>query len=239
MCVASSLSLIVRVWIFHQVEEGCVILVYAIMSRVTKWKIEKAKVKAVFRLQFHATHIPQHGWEKLFISFIPTETGKATAKTSKANVRGGSCKWADPVYETTRLLLDSKTKQYDDKLYKIVVGMGTSRSSILGEATINLADYADASQPSVIALPLHGSDHGTILHVTVQLLTAKTGFREFEQQRDKDLQSGNNANKETENNTAKSSSELQIPDDLVNKAKTRMQLREEANIHEEYSDSQA
>lgn len=66
--------------------------------------------------------IPQN-WEKLFISFIPTDTGKAIAKTSKANVRGGSCKWADPIYETTRLLLDSKTKQYDDKLYKLVVGM--------------------------------------------------------------------------------------------------------------------
>ncbi|KAK9056451.1 hypothetical protein SSX86_023812 [Deinandra increscens subsp. villosa] len=209
------------------------------MSRVTKWKIEKAKVKVVFRLQFHATNIPQNGWEKLFISFIPNETGKATAKTSKANVRGGSCKWADPIYETTRLLLDSKTKQYDDKLYKVVVGMGTSRSSILGEATINLADYADASQPSVIALPLHGSDHGTILHVTVQLLTAKTGFREFEQQRDKGLQSGNNVTKESEHSTAMlSSSELQIPDDLVNKAKTRIQLREETSIHGEYSDSQ-
>ncbi|KAF5809247.1 hypothetical protein HanXRQr2_Chr04g0154951 [Helianthus annuus] len=26
------------------------------MSRVAKWKIEKAKVKVVFRLQFHATN---------------------------------------------------------------------------------------------------------------------------------------------------------------------------------------
>ncbi|XP_071709954.1 uncharacterized protein [Rutidosis leptorrhynchoides] len=203
------------------------------MSRVTKWKIEKAKVKVVFRLQFHATNIPQGGWDKLFISFIPTETGKATAKTNKTNVRNGSCKWADPIYESTRLLLDSKSKQYDDKLYKLVVGTGTSRSSILGEATINLADYADASQPAVIALPLHGSDQGTILHVTIQLLTAKTGFREFEQQRDKGLQ------RESEISTAKlSSSVLQIPDDLVNKAKTRMQNREETNMHEEYSDSQ-
>lgn len=67
--------------------------------------------------------IPLSGWEKLFISFIPTETGKATAKTSKANVRNGTCKWADPIYETTRLLVDSKSKQYDDKLYKLVVGM--------------------------------------------------------------------------------------------------------------------
>nr|GEX51461.1 hypothetical protein [Tanacetum cinerariifolium] len=206
------------------------------MSKVTKWKPEKAKVKVVFRLQFHATHIPQKGWEKLFISFIPTETGKATAKTSKANVRNGTCKWADPVYETTRLLLDSTSKLYDEKLYRLVVGMGTSRSSILGEATINLADYADASQPAAISLPLTGSDHGTILHVSVQLLTAKTGFREFEQQRDKGLQSGNNVNKETESNTARSSySDLESLDDQMNKAKTQVQLREETNIHEDCS----
>lgn len=32
------------------------------MSRITKWKIEKTKVKVVFRLQFHATHV----------SFTPT-----------------------------------------------------------------------------------------------------------------------------------------------------------------------
>ncbi|GJY74893.1 protein STRUBBELIG-receptor family 8 [Tanacetum coccineum] len=77
---------------------------------------------------------------------------------------------------------------------------GTSRSSILGEATINLADYSDASQPAAISVPLIGSDHGTILHVFVQLVTAKTGFRKFEHQRDKGLQSGNNIDKETEPN---------------------------------------
>ncbi|GJR65914.1 hypothetical protein Tco_0011979 [Tanacetum coccineum] len=55
---------------------------------------------------------------------------------------------------------------------------------------------------AAISLPLVGSDHGTILHVFVQLLTAKTGFREFEQQRDKGLQNGNNVDKVTEPNTA-------------------------------------
>nr|GME04809.1 putative leucine-rich repeat-containing protein DDB_G0290503 isoform X1 [Ipomoea batatas] len=163
------------------------------MSRITKWKLEKNKVKVVFRLQFHATHIPQTGWDKLFISFIPADSGKTTAKTTKASVRNGSCKWADPIYETTRLLQDVKNKEYDEKLYKIVVAMGSSRASILGEATINLAEHADASKPSVVALPLHGGNTGTILHVTVQLLTSKTGFREFEQQRElreRGLQSG-------------------------------------------------
>lgn len=67
--------------------------------------------------------VPQTGWDKLFISFIPADTGKPTAKTTKANVRNGSCKWGDPIYETTRLLQDSKSKQYDEKLYKLVVSM--------------------------------------------------------------------------------------------------------------------
>ncbi|GAB4861019.1 hypothetical protein Ancab_036181 [Ancistrocladus abbreviatus] len=154
------------------------------MSSVTKWKLEKAKVKVVFRLQFHATHIPQNGWDKLFVSFVPTDCGKVTAKTTKANVRNGTCKWADPIYETTRLLQDAKTKQYDEKLYRLLVTMGSSRSSLLGEVNINLADYVDALKPTVVSLPLHGSESGAILHVTVQLLTSKTGFREFEQQRE-------------------------------------------------------
>ncbi|KAG8091434.1 hypothetical protein GUJ93_ZPchr0012g21146 [Zizania palustris] len=154
------------------------------MSRVRKWKIEKAKVKVVFRLQFHATNVPSTGWDKLFLSFISADTGKVSAKTNKANVRNGSCTWPDPIYEATRLLQDSRTKTYDDKLYKIVVAMGTSRSSILGEVDVNLAEFAEALKPASITIPLCGCEFGTILHLTAQLLTTKTGFREFEQQRE-------------------------------------------------------
>nr|GEU55359.1 hypothetical protein [Tanacetum cinerariifolium] len=65
------------------------------------------------------------------------------------------------------------------------------------------------ADPAAISLPLIGSDHGTILHVSIQLLTAKTV-----QQRDKGLQSGNNIDKETKPNTARSSSfELEMLDD--------------------------
>ncbi|KAL9244216.1 hypothetical protein vseg_018018 [Gypsophila vaccaria] len=143
-------------------------------------QLEKPKVVRVeFRLQFHATHIPQTGWNNLFVSIIP-DSCKATAKTSKTNVRNRSCVWADPIYETTRLLHDPKTNQYEEKVYRLVVAMGTSRSSLLGEAQINLSDYLDSSKPSVVALPLHGSDCGAILHVLVQLLTSKAGLREVE-----------------------------------------------------------
>ncbi|KAL6962630.1 hypothetical protein U1Q18_037589 [Sarracenia purpurea var. burkii] len=222
------------------------------MSRVGKWKLEKTKVKVVFRLQFHATHIPQAGWDKLFISFIPADSGKATAKTTKANVRNGTCKWADPIYETTRLLQGSTRKQYDDKLYKFVVAMGSSRSSVLGEASINLADYADALKPSIIALPLHGCDSGTILHVTVQLLTSKTGFREFEQQRElreRGLHTGTDLNRHGGFGTEKESSSVEFANGQTDKANARVRFRpdsnelpsveEEVRLTEEYADSAA
>ncbi|MCH95379.1 hypothetical protein A2U01_0016354, partial [Trifolium medium] len=114
--------------------------------------------------------IPQSGWDKLFISFIPADSGKVTSKTTKANVRNGTCKWSDPIYETTRLLQDIKTRQFDEKVYKLVVGMGSSRSSILGEANIDLADFVDALKPTAIALPLNGSEPGVTLHVRISEL---------------------------------------------------------------------
>ncbi|KAI7980926.1 hypothetical protein LOK49_Contig92G00018 [Camellia lanceoleosa] len=222
------------------------------MSRIAKWKIEKTKVKVVFRLQFHATHVPQAGWDKLFISFIPADSGKATAKTTKTNVRNGTCKWGDPIYETTRLLQDSKSKQYDEQLYKFVVAMGSSRSSILGEASINLADYADALKPSVISLPLHGCNSETILHVTVQLLTSKTGFREFEQQRElreRGLQTGSDLKRHDDFGSGKASSSEEIANDQMDKVNARVRFRpeskelptleEEAGLPEDSADSAA
>uniref|UniRef100_A0A0E0EX00 C2 NT-type domain-containing protein n=1 Tax=Oryza meridionalis TaxID=40149 RepID=A0A0E0EX00_9ORYZ len=194
------------------------------MSRVPKWKIEKAKVKVVFRLQFHATNIPSTGWDKLFLSFISADTGKVSAKTNKANVRNGSCKWPDPIYEATRLLQDSRTKTYDDKLYKIVVAMGTSRSSILGELDVNLAEFAEALKPVSIALPLRGCEFGTILHVTAQLLTTKTGFREFEQQRE----TGAKSTQQLVNQRSHDPSEIGVAssDIYSHKANARIKLKE-------------
>ncbi|KAG5034639.1 hypothetical protein JHK87_009549 [Glycine soja] len=225
------------------------------MSRVTKWKIEKTKVKVVFRLQFHATHIPQSGWDKLFISFIPADSGKATSKTTKANVRNGTCKWADPIYETTRLLQDIKTRQYEEKFYKFVVAMGSSRSSILGEANINLADFVDALKPTAVALPLNGSEPGVALHVTVQLLTSKTGFREFEQQRElreRGLQTTSDQGTHDESADSKESSPDQNANNHMNKVHSRVKLKRESKdlprisslegesgVNEDYADSAA
>ncbi|KAK8681730.1 hypothetical protein V6N13_054132 [Hibiscus sabdariffa] len=234
------------------------------MSRITKWKIEKTKIKVVFRLQFHATHIPQSGWDKLYISFVPADSGKTTAKTTKANVRNGTCKWADPIYETTRLLQDTKTKQFDEKHYKLVVAMGSSRFSLLGEATINLADYADASKPSVVPLPLLGCDSGAILHVraftflktffgdhvTVQLLTSKTGFREFEQQREvgeSRLQVGPDRNSPDQSYSGKAPVSEEVINNYMDKLNARVRFKEKSKeaplleddvgLNEDYGDS--
>ncbi|XP_030453539.1 protein MLP1 [Syzygium oleosum] len=218
------------------------------MSRISKWKPEKTKTKVVFRLQFHATHIPQTGWDKLFISFIPADSGKATAKTTKANVRNGTCKWADPIYETTRLLQDIRTRQYDEKPYKLVVAMGSSRSSLLGEATINLSDYADALKPSSVSLSLRGCDSGAILHVTIQLLTSKTGFREFEQQRElreRGLLTTSDQNGRSESVSGRLSSSEEIVSEHTDYARVRfkhesrelLSNEEEMVLNEEHADS--
>ncbi|XP_042408200.1 sporulation-specific protein 15-like isoform X1 [Zingiber officinale] len=217
------------------------------MSRIPKWKIEKTKVKVVFRLQFHATHIPQQGWDKLFISLIPIDVGKTTAKTNKVNVRNGSCKWPDPIYETTRLLQDAKTKTYDEKLYNLLVATGSSRSSFLGEVNINLADFADALRPSSVLLPLTNCDFGTILHVTVQLLTSKTGFREFEQQRELSVRGIQmiSSNKNIPVDTEAASPE--IVNEVAEKANLRVRFKQDrmklpsleqvGESNEEYEDS--
>lgn len=204
-------------------------------------------MKVVFRLQFHATHIPQTGWDKLFVTFISADTGKVTAKTSKSHVRNGTCKWADPIYETTRLLQDANTKQYDEKLYKLVVATGSARSSLLGEANINLADYADEPKPTSLALPLLGCDSGTVLHVAVQLLTSKTGFREFEQQselREGGLQTTNNRIREVP--SAKLSASRRMALDKTEKANSRVRFQSDSSeipslgdveLTEDYADS--
>ncbi|XP_038875184.1 uncharacterized protein PFB0145c isoform X2 [Benincasa hispida] len=128
--------------------------------------------------------------------------------------------------------------------------MGSSRSSILGEANINLADYADAMKPSAVALPLNGCESGTILHVTVQLLTSKTGFREFEQQRElreRGLQTFSDQNSHGESPSGKMSPSKDSVNNHSNKVNARIRskgvynelplLEDEVGRKEEYADS--
>lgn len=140
-------------------------------------------MKVDFRLQFHATRVPLSGWDKLVVSLIPLETGKVSARTSRGLVRNGTCQWPDPVIESTKIPQDPSTGKCDEKLYKLLVQMGSLGVGILGETTINLSEYINADSPDALSLPLKNCNAGTLLHVKIQCLTPKRSSRGFEQQR--------------------------------------------------------
>ncbi|PSS31670.1 Sporulation-specific protein [Actinidia chinensis var. chinensis] len=107
-------------------------------------------------------------------------------------------------------------------------------------------------KPSIVALPLHGCDSGTVLHVAIQLLTSKTGFREFEQQRElreRGLQTGTDQNRHEGFGTGKVSSSVEFTNDQTDKVNARVRFRpeskdlpsleEEVGLTEEYADSAA
>ncbi|CAK9277643.1 unnamed protein product [Sphagnum jensenii] len=135
------------------------------MFKSLKKKPEKAKEAIDFKLKFHATRVPLQGWEKLVISVVSLETRKAVAKTARAVVKNGNCQWQDPIVESTRLQLNQTTNEYEEKFYKLVVSSGSSRAGILGEALINLGEFADFNHPAQRALPLKNCNSGTVLHV--------------------------------------------------------------------------
>ncbi|XP_054803223.1 uncharacterized protein LOC129306572 isoform X2 [Prosopis cineraria] len=61
-----------------------------------------------------------------------------------------------------------------------MVATGSSRSSILGEASVNMASYMSSIEAIPLSIPLNKCNHGTLLHVTVQCLTPRTKFRDQE-----------------------------------------------------------
>lgn len=154
------------------------------MFKLQRSKPEKAGEKIDFRfLQFQATRVPV-GWDKLVVSIISVETGKAVARTNKALVRSGSCQWSEAVSESVHFLQDDASKELEEKLFKFVVSMGSARSGVLGEATINLGDYVSSKFPVSISLPLKKCNHGTILSVKIQCLNPRAGSRKFERRKE-------------------------------------------------------
>ncbi|XP_015951522.1 uncharacterized protein LOC107476250 [Arachis duranensis] len=153
------------------------------MFRLSKNKAS-SKSAADTRFEFRFSHfkalqVPK-GWEKLFVSVVSVESGKAIAKSSKVLVRNGSCQWSDCFSEFVLFPGDNSSKEIDECLLKLIVAMGSSRSSILGEATVNLASYVSSNAESPLSLKLSKCNHGTVLHVTVQCLTPRTKTRDRE-----------------------------------------------------------
>ncbi|XVF76335.1 hypothetical protein PTKIN_Ptkin13bG0258200 [Pterospermum kingtungense] len=143
------------------------------MFRLHKTRPTKSGEKIDFKFSnFKAVQAPK-GWDRLFMSIISMENGKTIAKTSKAVVRNGTCQWTETVSESIWVSGKKASKEMDDCLFKLVVAMGSARSSILGEATVNMTDYINSTATVPVSLPLKKCSHGTILHVKIHCLTPR------------------------------------------------------------------
>ncbi|KAJ6323065.1 hypothetical protein OIU77_012820 [Salix suchowensis] len=144
------------------------------MFRLHKHKSDKFGDTLDFKFSsFQALQVPK-GWDRLFVYIISVETGKTLSKSGKGSVRNGSCRWTESMTES----IPVSEKQIDDCLFKFVVSMGSSRSGILGEATVSLGSYKNAETAVPVSLPLKKCNHGTILLVRIQCLTPRAKPRE-------------------------------------------------------------
>ncbi|XP_020891229.1 myosin-9 isoform X2 [Arabidopsis lyrata subsp. lyrata] len=121
------------------------------MFKSARWRSEKNRIKVVFRLKFHATQASQFNTEGLILSLVPGDIGKPTARSEKAIVNDGHCRWDIPVYETVKFLKD-----------------GSTRGGLVGETSIDFADYVDATKTCNVSLPLQNSSSKALLHVSIQ-----------------------------------------------------------------------
>nr|VDD29203.1 unnamed protein product [Brassica oleracea] len=139
------------------------------MFRTGRWRNEKNRIKVVFRLKFHATQASELNTEGLILSLVPGDVGKPTARSEKAVVRDGQCRWEIPVYETVKFLKDAKTGKVNQRIYHLIVStMGSTRGGLVGETSIDFADYADAIKTCNVCLPLHNTTSKALLHVSIQ-----------------------------------------------------------------------
>ncbi|CAH2048132.1 unnamed protein product [Thlaspi arvense] len=135
------------------------------MFRSSRWRNEKNRIKVVFRLKFHATQAFEFNTEGLTLSLVPGDVGKPTARSEKAVVSDGQCRWEIPVYETVKFLKDAKTGKVNQMIYHLIVSTtGTTRAGLVGETSIDFADYADAVKTCNVCLPLQSSNSKALLH---------------------------------------------------------------------------
>lgn len=154
------------------------------MFKSTRWRSEKNKIKVIIKLQFQATQVPQLGWDTMTVALVPLDVGKPTVKSEKAAVHDGTCRWESPIYETTRFTQEPKTGKINDKIYKFLVSTGSSKTSFIGEATLNFADYAEAIKPVSVSLPLKTASISAVLHVTIQRIQTGVDGRVVEESGD-------------------------------------------------------
>ncbi|PIN04775.1 E3 ubiquitin ligase involved in syntaxin degradation [Handroanthus impetiginosus] len=118
------------------------------------------------------------GWDKLSLSLISSQSGKTVHKSGKVSVKNGTCKWTETLSESIWISDVDGSKEMEEHLTKFHVAMGSSRSSVLGEATLNLAAFLSSEFSTLVSLPLKKCNHGTILQAEVRCLTPKANLSE-------------------------------------------------------------
>ncbi|KAK1382571.1 putative EEIG1/EHBP1 N-terminal domain-containing protein [Heracleum sosnowskyi] len=120
-----------------------------------------------------AFQVPK-GWDKLYVSLISAKKGKTISKSGKASVRNGSCRWTETLSDSIWVARDTDSKDLEQCLFKLVVSMGSARTSILGEASINLTGHMNSKVSVPVSLPLKKCAHGTTIQVEVQCSSPRT-----------------------------------------------------------------
>ncbi|KAE8710859.1 protein LURP-one-related 4-like [Hibiscus syriacus] len=91
------------------------------MFKSVRWRGDKDRIKAVFKLQFHATQVTETKLQALIISVIPDDGGKLIRTLEKATVHDGNCRWENPVYETVKFVREPKTGKINERIYHFVL----------------------------------------------------------------------------------------------------------------------
>ncbi|KAE9611306.1 putative transcription factor bZIP family [Lupinus albus] len=141
---------------------------------------KKNKIKAIFKLDFQATQVPKMKKSALMVSLVPDDVGKPRVKLEKTAVQDGICLWENPVFESVKLVRDSKSGKLHEKIYHFIVSTGSSKSGFLGEASIDFADFVAEIEPLTVSLPLKFANSGIVLHVTIQNVEGYTAERDGE-----------------------------------------------------------
>lgn len=66
----------------------------------------------------------------MILSLVPGDIGKPTARSEKAIVNDGHCRWEIPVYETVKFLKDVKTGKVNQRIYHLIVSTTVSKNKI-------------------------------------------------------------------------------------------------------------
>ena len=63
--------------------------------------------------------VPELGWESMTVVVTPQDVGRPTARTERAEVADGACRWPAPIFEATKL--PSGKAAAGDKIYQFLV----------------------------------------------------------------------------------------------------------------------